>query len=76
MLQWYGRGGWQSLIDDYICEEDAAVYTNCFVHLRDRSSWDFSARIRSKVFPEQSGAYRLTTSTMGMGVAAITASLR
>lgn len=46
------------LIDDNISEGDAVVYTGHSMHCEDQSGWGLSARIRSMVVAEQSGAYR------------------
>lgn len=60
------------MIDEHVSEKHAVVYTDGSVHHGNSSVYCFSARIRSKLVAERNGAYRSTTSSMRLEVAAIT----
>ena len=55
-----------SCIDENTQASDVVIFTDGSVKRGVQSGWGFSARCRSKIIMEQSGAYSATTSSMRM----------
>ena len=64
-----------SCIDENTQASDVVIFTDGSVKRGVQSGWGFSARCRSKIIMEQSGAYSATTSSMRMEEQAATKAL-
>ena len=65
----------RSLIINNSKSKDAVIYTDGSVQHRIKSGWAFSARVQGRIIHEDSGATKLTTSSMVMEIQAISRAL-